>query len=157
MLDKLVFGMRKIYGGGGIKPGLVDSARAIPRETRSEMKERAGAVGTSKPRLPYPSVLLGPSLLTQMAPSHPGAAVSNSNTEPESTSIPPSAFTIRHQPTLLNQLKFAVEAPSPLLARRTAAHSTTGILQSRNGAVNRRFRRPLSLRLAAHSYRSNPQ
>jgi hypothetical protein len=36
--------------GGGIKPGLADSVRAIPRETRSEMKERPGAVGTSTTR-----------------------------------------------------------------------------------------------------------
>jgi serine/threonine-protein kinase SRPK3 len=45
MLDKLAFGMSKIDGEGS-KPGSVGSAGPIPRETRSEMKERAGDVGS---------------------------------------------------------------------------------------------------------------
>jgi serine/threonine-protein kinase SRPK3 len=44
MLDKLAFGMSKIDGEGS-KLGSVGSVGAIPRETRSEMKER-GDVGS---------------------------------------------------------------------------------------------------------------
>jgi serine/threonine-protein kinase SRPK3 len=101
MLDKLAFGMSKIDGEGS-KPGSVGSAGTIPRETKSKMKERAGDVGSGsetdeaadrlsnmsidsngfdKAKL-HPSNPPGPSLLTQMAPSHSGATVSSSNTRP---------------------------------------------------------------------------
>jgi len=49
MLEKLVFGMSKIDGEGS-KLGSAGNAGEIPRETRSEMKEQVGDVGTSTRR-----------------------------------------------------------------------------------------------------------
>ena len=45
MLDNLVFGFGIIEGGRS-KPGSLGSAEAIPKETRSELEETAGDVGS---------------------------------------------------------------------------------------------------------------
>jgi serine/threonine-protein kinase SRPK3 len=101
MLDKLAFGISKIDGEGS-KPGSVGSTGAIvPRETMGEMNERARDAGAGnetdeaadrlsnmsidsnefdKKAKPPRSNPHGPSLLTQMAPSHSGATISSSNT-----------------------------------------------------------------------------
>jgi len=103
MLDKLVFGMSKT-DREGCKPGSVGSARAIWRETRSEMKEMAGEVSggnqthegaerlSNMSRFETTPRTTRPSLLTQIAPSHARTTVSSSNTGPSLTSIAPSAL-----------------------------------------------------------------
>jgi serine/threonine-protein kinase SRPK3 len=98
-------------------------AVAMSRETRSEVKERSGGVkdiggggggggsddkdeaaerlsnmsidsnGFDKKSKPRPTNPPGPSLLTQMAPSHTGTTIASSTAAPSSTSIAPSEST----------------------------------------------------------------
>jgi len=120
MLDKLAFGMSKIDGEAGSKPGSlgsgVNGAMAIgsARETRSDMKGNVSSLGDvsssggydtdeaaehlstmsidsngfDKKSSPHPSNPPGPSLLTQMAPSHTTAGSTSTATTTTTATAP---------------------------------------------------------------------
>ena len=153
MLDNLAFGMNMIDEEGS-KPGSVGSAGAVPRETRSKMKERAtGDMGSGneadeaadglsnrsidsngfdKKAKPHPLDLPGPSLLTQMAPLHSGATISSSNTGPLSTSIAPSASAAATSDMLLFIFIISINSNPSMSFRDETSNSS---VLERNGRI----------------------